>query len=117
MHSRTPILRRSPRIFIAQKSYVTITKEGIDFVRERYSCSVVVDSEELKLYGFLMRLLSFGGTLPVALIKRWRESESLIKAQKNHYATITVSIRELPKKEVQDIIKEIWGKIPRGTYV
>ena len=117
MASRSLIFRRSPKILIAQKSYATITKEGVDFVRKRYSCSVVLDSGEIKLYGFLMRLLSFGGTLSLTLIKRWRESESLIKARKNHYVTITASRRELPKKEVQDVIEEIWGKVPRGTYV
>jgi len=69
MYSRTPIFRRSPRILIAQKSYAAITKEGVEFVRKRYSCSVVLDGGEIKLYGFLMRLLSFGGTLPLVLIK------------------------------------------------
>jgi hypothetical protein len=117
MYSRTPIFRRSPRILIAQKSYAAITKEGVEFVRKRYSCSVVLDSGEIKLYGFLMRLLSFGGTLPLVLIKKWQESESLKKAQKNHYVTITASRRELPKREVQDVIEEIWGEIPRGAYV
>ena len=117
MASRILISRKSPKITIAQKSYASITEEGVEFVRKRYSCSVVLDSGEIKLYGFLMRLLSFGGTLPLALIIRWRESESLMKARKNHYVTITVFRRELPKKEVQDAIDEIWGKIPRGTYV
>ena len=117
MHPKTPIFPRSPRIVIAQKSYAIITKEGIEFVRKRYSCSVALDSGEIKLYEFLIRLLSFGGTLPLALIRKWRESEILKKAQKNHYVTVTASRLELPKKEVQEVVKEIWGNIPKGIYV
>ena len=117
MHPRTPIFRRSPRIVIAPKSYVIITKEGIEFVRERYSCSVALDRGEIKLYEFLIRLLSFDGILPLALIKKWRESEIFKKAQENHYVTVSAFRRELPKKEVQEVVKEIWGKIPKGIYV
>ena len=117
MQPRTPIFRRSPRIMIVPKSYVIITKEGIEFVRERYSCSVALDSGEIKLYEFLIRLLSFGGILPLALTKRWRESEIFKKALENHYVTTIAFIRKFPKNEVQDAIKEIWGKIPKGIYV
>lgn len=117
MHPKTPIFRRSPRIVIAQKSYAIITKEGIDFVRKRYSCSVALDPREIKLYEFLIRLLSFGGTLPLASIRKWRESEILKKAQEKHYVTVTISKLELPKKKVQDVVKEIWGHIPKGIYV
>jgi len=117
VHPRTSIFRRPPRIVIAPKSYVIITKEGIEFVRERYSCSAALGSGEIKLYEFLIRLLSFDGILPLALIKRWRESEILRKAQKNRYVTVTASIRGMPKKEIQDVVKEIWGRIPKGIYV
>lgn len=117
MHQRTLILRRSPKTAIVRKSYVIITKEGIEFVRKRYSCSVELDSGETKLYEFLIRLLSLGGALPLDLIRRWRESTILEKAQKNHYVTVTVLIRKLPKKEVQEVVEEIWGKIPKYIYV
>jgi len=117
MNPRTPIFRRPPRLEITQKGYVIITKEGIEFVRKRYSCSVTLDRGEIKLYEFLMRLLSFGGILPLALIKKWRESAILKEAQENHCVTVTALRRELPKNEVQDIINEIWGKIPKGIYV
>ncbi len=117
MHLGTSILRRPPRILISQKSYAIITEEGIEFVRKRYSCSVVLDSGEIKLYEFLIRLLSFGGTLPLVSIRKWRESGILKKARKNHYVTVTASKRELPKKEVQEVVEEIWGKIPKGIYV
>jgi hypothetical protein len=103
---------------IVPKIYVIITKEGIEFVRRRYSCSVALDPKEIKIYEFLIRLLSFDGILPLALIKRWRESEILRKAQKNRYVIVTASIRGMPKKkEIQDVVKEIWGRIPKGIYV
>lgn len=118
MHHRTPIFRKPPRTVIVPKIYVIITKEGIEFVRGRYSCSVALDPKEIKIYEFLIRLLSFDGILPLALIKRWRESEILRKAQKNRYVIVTASIRGMPKKkEIQDVVKEIWGKIPKGIYV
>jgi hypothetical protein len=117
MHPRTPIFRRLPRIAIVPKMYLIITKEGIEFVRERYSCSVALDSGETRLYEFLIRLLSFGGILPLSLIKRWRESEILKKARENHYVTVAALVQELPKEEVQGAVKEIWGEIPKGIYV
>ena len=117
MHPRIPVFRRSPRTVILPKSYVIITKEGIEFVRKRYSCSIALDHGEIKLYEFLIRLLSFDGILPLALIKRRRESEIFKKAQENHYVTVTAFKRGWPKSEIQDVIKEIWGKIPRSIYV
>ena len=116
--ARAPaIFRRSPRIVITQKRYASITEKGVDFVRERYSCSVVLDSGEIKLYEFLIRLLSFGGSLPLSLIKRWREAETLRKVLEGRYVTVTASRQESPKKEVQKIIEEIWEEVPRGIYV
>ncbi len=117
MHPRTPIFRRSLRTVILPKSYVIITKEGIEFVRERYSCSVALESGEIKLYEFLIRLLSFDGILPLVMIKKWRESEILKKALENHYVAVTPSRRRLPKNMVQEVVKEIWGKIPKSIYV
>jgi hypothetical protein len=117
MHLSTTTFRKSSIIGIAQKSYVIITKEGINFVRKRYFCSTVLDSEEIELYEFLIQLLSLGGILPLDLIRKWRKKEILEKAQKNHYVTITLLRQELPKNEVQDAIEEIWGKIPKGIYV
>jgi len=102
---------------LSARARAIITREGIDFVRKRYSCSVALDPREIKSYEFLIRLLSFGGTLSLATIRKWRESEILKKAQKNHYVTITAFRRELPKKEVQEAVKEFWGKIPKSIYV
>jgi len=117
MHLSTTTFRKSSIIGIAQKSYVIITKEGINFVRKRYFCSTVLDSEEIELYEFLIQLLFLGGILPLDLIRKWRKKEILEKAQKNHYVTVTLLRQELPKNEVQDAIEEIWGKIPKGIYV
>lgn len=117
MHLRAPTSRRPSIIKIGQESYAIITKEGIEFVRKRYFCAVVLDSGEIELYEFLIQLLSFGGMLPLDLIRKWRKKEILEKAQKNHYVTVTLLRRALPKNEAQDAIKEIWGKIPKGIYV
>jgi len=117
MHPRAPTSRRSPRIAIAPKIYLIITKEGIEFVRERYSYSVALESGEIKLYAFLIRLLSFYGILPLALIKRRLGSEILEKALENHYVTLSALGRKLPKNEVQEVVKEVWGKIPEGIYI
>jgi hypothetical protein len=117
MASNPLIFRRSPRIVITQKGYASITEEGVEFVRKRYSCSVVLESGEIKLYEFLIRLLSLGGSLPLSLIKRWLETEILRKAQESRYVAVIASRPESPKKEVQKIIEEIWEEIPRGIYV
>ncbi|MFQ5836435.1 MAG: hypothetical protein ACE5HG_01125 [Candidatus Bathyarchaeia archaeon] len=71
----------------------------------------------MKLYEFLIRLLSFDGILPLVLIKRWRESDILKKALENHYVTVTAFRRKMPKNVVQEVVNEIWGKIPKGIYV
>ena len=117
MHHRTPIFRKPPRAMIVPKSYVIITKEGIEFVMERYSCSVALDPGEIKIYEFLIRLLSVEGILPLTLIKRRRESGVLKKALENHYVTVSAFGRKLPKKKVQEVVEEIWGRIPKGIYV
>ena len=36
---------------------------------------------------------------------------------RKEYAKVTASRMELPKKEVQEIIKEIWGEMPKGFCV
>ena len=117
MHHRAHILRKQPRTMIVPKSYVIITKEGLEFVMERYSCSVALDPEEIKVYEFLIRLLSVEGILPLTLIKRRRESGVLKKALENHYVTVSAFGRKLPKKKVQEVVEEIWGRIPKGIYV
>lgn len=113
--SPSPGKRR--RIVIAQKRYAVVTQKGVEFVRKRYSCSVPLAQEEIKLYGFLMRLISFGGMLPLSSIKRWSLMECLTNTVKRDYTKVTSSRLELPKEEVQEIIREIWGEIPKGYCV
>jgi hypothetical protein len=117
MNPRNPISRRFPRIVTLPKGYIIITKAGIKFVRDRYSCSVALDKGEIKLYEFLLRILSSDGTLPLTLIRRWRESEILKKALEKHYVTVTTVKRKLPKNEFQELANEIWGRIPEGIYI
>lgn len=117
MGPRNRVFNRSPGIVTAQGDSVIITKKGVEFVRKRYSCSVALEHGEIRLYEFLMRLLSFGGILPLALLKGWREGTTLEKAQKSHCVAVTALRGDLPKNEVEDAIKEIWGEIPGGIYV
>lgn len=117
MRHRRPIVKKPSKIVESRRGYAAISKEGIEFVRKRYCCSVELDSEEIKLYGFLMRLLSFGGKLPLALIKKWGYGEVMRKAVKNRYLSVTASRQRLPTKQIEDAIKEIWGEIPKGIYV
>lgn len=105
------------RVVVRQKQYVTITKKGIDFVSEIYSCSAPLVPEEIKLYGFLLRLVSFGGTLPLSSMKRWGLMGRLENTVRKEYTKVTASKRSLPKKEVQEVIKEIWGEMPKGFCV
>jgi len=52
---------------ISQKQYVIITKKGLEFVSTIFSCAAPLAPEEIKLHGFLLRLVSFGGVLPPLL--------------------------------------------------
>jgi hypothetical protein len=117
MRHKPFIFRKPPRTIIVPKSYVIITEEGIDFVMERYSSSVELDPGEIKIYEFLIRLLSFDGVLPLTLIKRRRESEILKKTLENDYVAVSAFGRKLPKRKVEEVVEEIWGKIPKGIYV
>lgn len=43
--------------------------------------------------------------------------ECLTNTVKRDYTKVTSSRLELPKEEVQEIIREIWGEIPKGYCV
>ena len=105
------------RLVVSQKQYVIITKKGLEFVGAIYSCAAPLAPEEIKLYGFLLRLVSFGGMLPLSSMKRWGLAGTLEGTVRKEYAKVTASRMELPKKEVQEIIKEIWGEMPKGFCV
>ncbi len=117
MRHRKPNVKRPSKIVHRKRGYATISKEGIEFVRARYCCSVELDSEEIKLYGFLLRLLSFGGKLTLALIKKWGYGKVMRKAVENRYISVTASMQRLPTKQIEDTIREIWGEIPKGIYI
>jgi hypothetical protein len=105
------------RVVVSQKQYVIITKKGLEFVSTIFSCAAPLAPEEIKFYGFLMRLVSFGGVLPLSSMKRWSLVGTLEGTVKKDYAKVTASRTELPKKEVQEVIKEIWGEMPKGLCV
>lgn len=105
------------RLVGSQKQYMIITKKGIEFVAKIYSCAAPLAPEEIELCGFLLRLVSFGGVLPLSSMKRWGLVGTLEGNMRKDYAKVTASRTELPKKEVQEVIKEIWGDMPKGFCV
>ena len=102
---------------ISQKQYVIITKKGLEFVSTIFSCAAPLAPEEIKLHGFLLRLVSFGGVLSLSSMKRWGLVGTLEGIMRKDYAKVTASRTELPKKEVQEVIKEICGEMPKGFCV
>lgn len=109
--------RGSPRIVISRKRYVVITKNGVKFARECYCSSASLPGTQIELYGFLLTLLSFGGVLPLVAVRRWRRTTILRKASDNKFAVVTGNTHVLPKKVVEEAMKEIWGECPKSIYV
>jgi hypothetical protein len=109
--------RRSPRVVISRERYVVITENGVKFARECYCSSASLPGIQIELYGFLLTLLSFGGVLPLVAVRRWRRTKILRKASDNKFAVVTGNIRVLPKKVVEEAMKEIWGECPKSIYV
>ncbi|NIP66779.1 hypothetical protein GWN63_01595 [Candidatus Bathyarchaeota archaeon] len=108
--------RRSLRPAVSGKRYVVITKTGIRFAKECYSSSEESPETDTELYGFLLRLLSFGGVLPLAIVKRWRRTKILRKASEKKFVVVSGSPRGLPKKLVKAAMKMIWGEPPKSIY-
>ncbi len=109
--------RRSPRVVISGKRYVVITKDGVKFARECYCSSASLPGTQIELYGFLLTLLSFGGVLPLVAVRRWRRTKILTKASEKKFVVVSRSRRVLPKKVVEEVMKEIWGECPKSIYV
>jgi hypothetical protein len=109
--------RRSPRVVISRKRYVVITKNGVKFARECYCSSGSLPGTQIELYGFLLSLLSFGGVLPLVAVRRWRRTKILRKASDNQFAVVTGNVGVLPKKVVEEAMREIWGECPKSIYV
>ena len=96
---------------------MVITKVGVRFTRECYCSSARMPGPEIELYGFLLTLLSFGGVLPLAAVRRWRRTKILKKASEKKFVVASRSRRVLPKKVVEEVMKEIWGECPKSIYV
>ena len=110
-------LRRRPRVIISRKRYVVITKAGVGFARECYCTSTSLPGPEIELYGFLLKLLSFGGVMPLDVVERWRRTEILRKASESRFAVVTRDVGVLPKRVVEEVMREIWGEAPKSIYV
>lgn len=108
---------RRPRLEVSRRRYVVITKIGVRFARECYCSSVRMSGPEIELYGFLLKLLSFGGAMPLDVIRRWRRTAILRKASEGRFVVVTRSPRALPKRVVEEAMREIWGKCPKSIYV
>ncbi len=79
----------------------------MEFVSPVYSRSAILAPEEIKLYWFPLRLVSSGGTLSLFSMKWWSLVGTLESTVRKEYAKVTASRRALPKKDVQEVIKEI----------
>ncbi len=109
--------RRKLRRVISRKRYVIISKAGVRFATECYCASTSLHGTEIELYGFLLRLLSFGGVLPLTVVKRWRRTKILKRALGKKFVVVTRSVSTLPKRKVKEAIREIWGEAPKAIYV
>lgn len=108
---------RRPRVVISRKRYVVITEDGVRFARECYCSSVSMPGPEIALYGFLLTLLSFGGVMPLDVVRRWRRTKILRKASDSKFVVVSGSRRVLPKNVVEAAMREIWGECPKSIYV
>ncbi len=96
---------------------MVITEAGVRFARECYCSSARRPGPEIELYGFLLKLLSFGGVMPLDVVRRWRRTKILRKASDNQFAVVTGNVGVLPKKVVEEAMREIWGECPKSIYV
>ena len=108
---------RLQRLVISGRRYVVITKAGVRFARERYCSSASLHGTEIELYGFLLRLLSFGGVLPLAVVRRWRRTGILRRALGSKLVVVSGYVGVLPRRVVEEAIREIWGEAPKSIYV
>jgi hypothetical protein len=101
----------------SRRRYVVITEAGVRFARGCYCSSARRPGPEIELYGFLLKLLSFGGVIPLDVVRRWRRTEILRKASEDKFAVVTRDVRVLPKGVVEEVMMEIWGECPKSIYV
>lgn len=96
---------------------MVITEAGVRFARECYCSSASLPGPEIELYCFLLRLLSFGGVLPLAVVRWWRRTGILRKASENKFVVVSRSVGVLPRRVVEEAMREIWGEAPKSIYV
>jgi hypothetical protein len=101
----------------SRRRYVVITEAGVRFARECYCSSARLPGPEIELYGFLLKLLSFGGVMPLDVVRRWRRTEILGRASGSRFVVVSVSVGVVPKKAVEEVMREIWGRCPKSIYV
>lgn len=107
----------SRRVVVSRRRFVVITEEGVRFARECYCSAAGLSGPEIELYGFLLKLLSFGGALPLDVVRRWRRLEILKKASEGRFAVVSRDVGVLPKAVVEDVMRVIWGECPKSIYV
>ncbi|MFQ6064953.1 MAG: hypothetical protein ACE5L6_05700 [Candidatus Bathyarchaeia archaeon] len=108
---------RPLRRLVSRRRFVVITEAGVRFARECYCSSTSLPGTEIELYGFLLRVLSFGGVLPLDVVRRWSRLEVLRKASGKRFVVVSRSVGILPKKAVEETMKVIWGECPNYIYV
>ena len=108
---------RKPRVVVSGRRFVVITEAGVGFARECYCSSAGQRGTEIELYGFLLRLLSYGGVLPLDVVRRWRRLGILRRAAGKRFVVVSRSVGVLPKKVVEEAMREIWGECPKSIYV
>ncbi len=101
----------------SRRRYAVITEAGVRFARECYCSSARLPGPEIELYGFLLKLLSFGGVMPLDVVRRWRRTEILRRASESKFVVVSVSVGVVPKKAVEEAMREIWGRCPKSIYV
>ena len=115
--SEAGLSRRPSRVVISRRRYVVITEAGVGFARECYCSSKSLPGPDIELYGFLLRLLSLGGVLPLDVVRRWRRTAILRKASGKKFVVVSRSVGVLPKGVVEEAMREIWGECPKSIYV
>ena len=109
--------RRLPRLRVSGRRFVVITEDGVKFAKECYCSSASMHGREIELYGFVLKLLSFGGVMPLDVVRRWRRLEILRRASGRRFVVVTRDVGVLPKAVVKKAMGVIWGECPKSIYV
>lgn len=108
---------RLSRLRVSGRRFVVITEDGVRFAKECYCSSAKASGPEIELYGFVLKLLSFGGMMPLDVVRRWRRLEILRRASGRRFVVVTRDVGVLPKAVVKKAMGVIWGECPKSIYV